>query len=161
VNTDDKVTVVPLGVDISPIELRIVDVHPVDFPIKQEVYHYAWEAELEPITQTEFLEYKKDEEFPFDVLWIYPSVEFSLLVSGDKLTDEMLPEGVDRNTVTAAIDLTNDQKPDLLMVSYCIEHYPADLPDAPPCRRGCSKKYVKDSEGKWKQIEDFRPCPKE
>jgi hypothetical protein len=157
---ENMVTVIPLGVDISPIELRIIKVCPKEYPIEQKVYHYCCEAELEPITQTEFLEYKKDDELPFDVLWIYPSVEFSLPISRDKLTDEMLPEGVDRNTVTAAIDLTNDQKPDLLMVQYCVKPAPADLPDAPPCLSMCYKKYVKESEGKWKQIEEFLPCPK-
>jgi hypothetical protein len=114
---------------------------------------------LEPITQTEFLEYKQDEELPFDVLWIYPSVEFALPISSDKLTAEMLPEGVERDMVAAAIDLTNDQQPDLLMARYCADPPTAKSLETPPCQHRCSRKYLKE-EGKWKQIEDFWPCPR-
>ncbi len=69
----------------------------------------------------------------------------------------MLPKGISLSTVTAAIDLTNDLQPDLLVVRYCCNDAtrPADDPDY-DCYH-CGKAFRKSKTG-WKLVDTSAPC---
>lgn len=153
----ERVTVVPLGVDIGPISLKILKVTEREDPCNESLPRY-WEVELEKITRREFFEAKatrnRREDVPFDVCIIYPSVTFARQLKKERLTRGMIPRGVTPGTVTAAIDLTNDNKPDVLIAYYC-----CDDSRKPPeaCDYTCGKIFKKVNRG-WKLVEKLAPC---
>jgi hypothetical protein len=159
---DGKVTVVPLQVTIAPVELKILKVTEEEKPCQKKP-RSRWAVELEPITQKEFFEIKaisgRREEYPFDACVIYPAVEFARQLKPPQLTKEMIPEGVSLNTVTAAIDLTNDQQPDLLIAYYCCRDTTkmADSDDSADCDYTCGKLFKRTKDG-WKLVEEQQPC---
>src|SRR5262245_39641069 len=109
-----KATVIPLGADISPLDLRIIKAEKVANPCNTRMPGW-WEVELEPITQKEFFEIapllNRADEYPFDVALIYPAVKDARQIKKDQLIKAMLPKGVAINIVKAALDLTGDGKP--------------------------------------------------
>ncbi len=153
----EKVTVVPLEVNIALIELKILKATERDDPCDKSLPHY-WELELESITQKEFFEVSatpnRREDVPFYICIIYPAVEFARQIKREQLTKEVIPEGVTIKTVTAAIDLTNDQKPDVLIAKYCCDD--STKPEE-ECDYTCGKFFRKVSD-KWKLMKEFGPC---
>jgi hypothetical protein len=153
----ERVTVVPLDVNIAPINLRIIGTKrgATCGELDSSVW---WEVELEPVKQKDFFEIssvpKRREEVPFDVGVIYPAVKFARQVKGNKLTKEMLPNGVAINTVKGAIDLTNDGIPDVLLVEYCCGS-PKKV--AEECNYTCGKTFKK-VRGTWKLVDTSAPC---
>jgi hypothetical protein len=149
--------VVPLKVNIAPIELKIVKAQKQKNPCEGRL-PIPWEVELEPIQQKEFFDIepipKRAAESPFDVCVIYPAVTFARPIQRERLTKDMLPKQVAMNTVAAAIDLTNDQKPDVFIIQYCC----AD-PTKPPegCDYTCGKIFKK-SDNTWIVIDTWEPC---
>ncbi len=161
----EKVTIVPLMVDIPAFELKIVKAtktkSQVDICDESEEVVY-WENEFEKIERQEFYEaepvYNRRNEYPFDVCLIYPAVKFAKALSHDQLTKEMIPRGVTIETISAAIDLTNDKRPDLLIVRYCCEDSTKSS-DNPKndCHYHC-KKYYQKIKSKWVLITTATPC---
>lgn len=153
-----KVTLVPLEVNVASFDWQIA---------KSEIikarcdYHklYNWVVELKPFTQREFFEIKpspgRPEQFPFDVVVLYPAVKFARQIKKEQLTKQMLPNGTSLNTVKAAIDVTNDQKPDILLLKHCCD----DATKATLCGYPCGKLF-KQVNGKWELIEEYSPCKK-
>jgi hypothetical protein len=152
-----KVTVVPLEVDIAPIDLKILKATEREDPCTGGLPHY-WEIEPEPITQKEFFEVpaipNRREDIPFDVCVIYPAVEFARQIKREQLTKEMVPVGITIKTVTAAIDLTNDQKPDILIAKYCCGDSTKPYEE---CDSTCGK-YFKKVKDKWELVEKIGDC---
>jgi hypothetical protein len=153
----EKVTVIPLDVDIAPLELRIVKAEKKENACNERLPAW-WEIELEPIKQREFFEIaarpNRRQDYPFDVCLIYPAVKFAHQVRRDRLTKSMLPRGVSVNTVEGAIDLTNDGIPDVLMVKNCCDD-PKKAVDE--CDYACGKTFKKIRNA-WKLIDTSRPC---
>lgn len=153
----NKVTVIPLKVDIAPMQLKIIKTIEVKDACNEKLPH-LWQIELETITQKEFFETKailnRREEYPFDVCILYPAVEFARSLDIATLKKEMLPKGVFINTITAAVDLTNDREPDILIVQYCCgePHKPRE-----ECDYTCGKIFAK-SHSAWKLIDTSAPC---
>lgn len=154
--TGRNVTVVPLGVSVAPIQLKILKTRRVQDPCDNKLPGY-WEVELEQITQKEFFEFEPAhvrKEIAFDACVIYPAVESARSLSPQQLTKEMLPEGISVNTVTAAIDLTNDQEPDLLIAYYCCDDTTRPREE---CDYTCGKEF-KRTAGGWKLMDEHGPC---
>ena len=155
VGTD--VTIVPLGVSIATTNLRIVKV------TKQEKtcdgLPLLWETELEPIKLKEFYTAKptvdRADDTPFDVIVVYPAVKVAQPLAKHSLTKAMLPRGVFINTVKAAVDLTNDGQPDIVITEYCCRE-PRKTPND-QCEYICSKTFKKVA-GVWKLINTSSPC---
>lgn len=153
----ERVTVVPLDVDISPIDLRIIETKrgATCGELDSTVW---WEVELEPVRQKDFFEIssmpKRREEFPFDVGVVYPAVKSAYQIKRNRLTKEMLPKGVAINTVKGAIDLTNDGIPDVLLVQYCCG---SPKKAAEECDYTCGKTFKK-VRGTWKLVDTSAPC---
>jgi hypothetical protein len=85
---------------------------------------------------------------------IYPAVELAYAVPKDQLKQEMLPPDIFANTVTAAIDLTNDGQPDALIASFCCREPAKQFPE---CDYTCGKIYLK-VKGRWKLVDESSPC---
>ncbi len=150
-----KVTVVPLDVDIDSFNWQIAKSERQEFGC-EETKPYAWEVKLQ-ITQKEFFEFvpppTRRTEVPFDVVVLYPAVEFARQLKKKQLTKQMFPRGTSINAVKAAIDVTNDQKPDILLLEYCCDN----ATKSTECDYTCGKTF-KQVNGKWKLIDEYSPC---
>ena len=153
----DKVTVIPLVVDIPPLDLKILKAEEKKNACDESMPDW-WEVELEPIKLKEFFEimpiFNRAAEFPFDVVIIYPAVRVAWQIKNDQLTRAMLPQGVSINTVKAAIDLTNDRKPDVVIVEYCCGR---TKKPAAECDYTCGKTF-KRFRNAWKLVDTSAPC---
>lgn len=153
----EKVTVVPLDVNIAPLDLRITGTKRGATCGASDTKAW-WEVELEPVKQKAFFEASsmpaRREEFPFDVGVIYQAVKFARQVQINSLTTKMLPQGIAINTVKGAIDLTNDGIPDVLIVEYCCRD---PKKTARECDYTCGKTFKK-IRNVWKLIDTSSPC---
>jgi hypothetical protein len=153
----ERVTVVPLDVNIAPIDLRIIGTKK-GATCGASDSRVWWEVELEPVKQKDFFEVSsmpmRREEYPFDVGIIYPAVKFAQQIKRNRLTREMLPKGIAINTVKGAVDLTNDGIPDVLIVEYCCRD---PKKTAKECDYTCGKTFKKIG-NVWKLIDTSAPC---
>lgn len=148
-----KVTVVPLDVNIAPLDLRITEIKE-----RNDCGDHWWEVEFEPVTQRAFFEIapmpNRVQEYPFDVAIVYPAVKSARQIKGDALRKQRLPAGVYINTVKGAVDLTGDGAPDVLVVDYCCRE-PKKAPRE--CDLTCGKTFRKIRNA-WKLIDTSQPC---
>jgi hypothetical protein len=156
----NTVTIVPLDVRLAPIDLKIVETKAgVNCDGETNSKNGWWEVELEPITDKRFFEIapqpNRAEEIPFDVGVIYPSVKSAHQLTRDMLSKNMLPKGINLNIVKAAIDLTNDEIPDVLLVEYCCLN--PKKPAGGACDHTCGKTYKK-VRNVWKLVDTSTPC---
>lgn len=149
----DKVTVVPLDVEIAPLDLRITEIKE-----RNDCGSHWWEVELEPVRQRAFFDIAprpdRVQEFPFDVGIVYPAVKYARQIKGKALRKGMLPAGVSLNTVKGALDLTGDGVPDALIVDYCCR-------DPGKAAKGCDYtcgKIFRKIRNAWKIVNTSSPC---
>src|SRR5262245_37351747 len=102
------VTVLTLGLDISPFDLRILKAAKQEDGCDESLPPW-WEVEFEPVKQRRLFEVSpppdRSTEYPFDVVMLYPAVKGAQLIKHADLNARMLPKGVYLKTVKAAIDL--------------------------------------------------------
>jgi hypothetical protein len=155
-NTGSEVTVIPLGVDIATFNLKIVKVEKQRYGC-DEGEPNAWEVELEPILDRQLFEIEplpnRRTEVPFDVCIIFPALPMARQLRDDHVARGMLPKGVSINTVRAAIDVTNDQQPDVVIAEVCCN----DASKSEGCDYTCGKTFLK-LRGKWKLVDEYAPC---
>ncbi len=151
-----RVTVIPLQANLDPLDVKILKTQKQENSCDQRLPAY-WEIDLEPIEQKEFFEIEttpnRRAEYPFDVAIVYPAVKFARALKKEQLTSDMLPKGVAVNTVFAAIDMTNDQRPDMVIVRYCC----TDSKKSPEECSTCSATYRRASNS-WELIDSSSPC---
>lgn len=149
----NKVTIVPLDAAVAPLDLKIIEIKE-----RKECGSQWWEVELEPVKEKKFFEIapgpNRAQEFPFDVSVIYPSVKSANQLNRDMLKQNMLPKGIILDTVKAAIDLTNDEIPDVVIIKYCCGN---PKKAAEGCDYTCGKTYKKIG-NVWKLIDSSAPC---
>jgi len=157
----EKVTVIPLGVNLAPIELKITKAKNARDACDEKEAKTYWDIELEAIDRKEFFDAaplsNRSLEFPFDVCIVYPSVGFVRALGKDQIANEMLPKDVSLSTVTAAIDLTNDLQPDLLIIKYCCDDATKSPDDPANDCYHCGKAFKK-SPAAWKLVDASSPC---
>ncbi|HEV2761568.1 MAG TPA: hypothetical protein VGV38_01140 [Pyrinomonadaceae bacterium] len=150
-----SLTVVPLGVKLPPLELKIKK---VAREMNQCTARNFWQADLEPITRRDFRDAaplpERRPDAPFDVLVIYPAVKTYKLLEASALAARTLPRGVTPKVVRAAVDLDGDAAPELLYVHGCCDDF-----SKPPqqCDYECSKTFQK-TRGVWKLTNTHEPC---
>ena len=88
------------------------------------------------------------------VVVIYPPARFAKSIPKSDLAASALPSGVLLQNVSAAIDLTGNGTPDLLIVVYCCLN-PKTL--ASDCDLTCTNYFQKRS-GRWVLIRHVAPC---
>ena len=154
-----SVTIVPLEVDVAPIELKIMKVTRQRDECTGEG-KISWSVELEKIRERSFWEQRaaagRSEETPFGVLVIYPAITGARVIKRSSLRVELLPRGVKPATVNGAVDVNNDGKPDLLWVNDCCDA-PTRAGSNSNCELTCGRTYKRGSNG-WKLVETFEPC---
>ena len=153
----EKVTVIPLDVNIPTLELKIVKAEKKANACEARLPAF-WEVELEVIKEKTFSDFApatdRSAEYPFDVCVIYPAVKFVNPIKRRNLSRSMLPNGIALSTVKAAIDVTNDGRPDVLLVDYCCGN--PNKPSA-DCDYTCGKTFKKTG-NVWKLIDTSTPC---
>jgi len=152
-----KVTVIPLAAGIPPLDLRIIKTEKkVD--ACDERLPASWEVELEPIKLQKFFDVEpaanRAAEFPFDVAILYPAVKVARQINEGQLVKGTFPKGISIDTVKVALDLTDDGKPDVIIVEYCCggTKKPADT-----CDYTCGKTFKK-LRNVWKLVDTLAPC---
>ena len=157
----EKVTVVPLRVEIEPFQLKISKSSKTENTgcLEDKEKEFFWAIDLETITDKEILEVKPVKGYrdamPFGVFVIYPSVEFARSLDKSFISRAILPRHVSLKRVESAIDLDNDDEPDLLSVNFCCGE--PEKESAEKCPYLC-KKYYRKTHGLWKifDIADFQ-----
>jgi hypothetical protein len=151
----DKVTLVPIDVELAPFELTVFKARK-----RSDCGKAWWDLELEVIAA----EKKEIADLPaptgrsagyaFDVAVIYPAVGSARPVKRERLAAERLPEGVVPEVVKMAVDLDGDDKPEYLVIEHC-----CDDPKKPAleCDTSCGKTFRKTG-GSWKVIDSSKPC---
>jgi hypothetical protein len=126
-----SVTILPLVAGVGPIALAIrgVEFEPNPFNEgndargKDQKLPDSWVLELDAVADRAFYEAgpvsKRREEVPFDVVLLYPAQPSARLLAAGSIPREMLPEQVNPVTIAAAIDITGDDVPELLIVETC------------------------------------------
>lgn len=151
----NRVTVIPLEVTVPLIELTILKIKKRS-GCDESDKDVWWEVELEPVKQKEYFEISnaaRRAEYPFDVAIIYPAVKFARQIARNELKKAMLPPGTVLDTVKAAIDLTNDGIPDVLILEYCC----LDPSKASECDGTCGKTFQM-IRNRWKLVDTSSPC---
>lgn len=158
----EKVTIIPLNVNLEPFQLAIsqTEKKTADACKTNRNEKYYWETELERITDQGVLEIRSDknraDEFPFDVVVVYPSVNFAKNLVNTAITKDMLPANISIKTIEAAIDLDNDGRPDLLEIAFCCSS-PNEKSDEDNDCSICKKSFKKVN-GIWKLAGSAQPC---
>jgi hypothetical protein len=153
----EKVTIIPLEADLPPLDLRIIKAEKKENTCDERLPGW-WEVELEPIKLRGFFEVtpapNRAAEYPFDVAVIYPAVKVARQMKRAQLTGGTIPKGVSISTVKAAIDLTDDRKPDVVIVEYCCGD---PKKPAGECDYTCGKIFMKQRNA-WKLVRTSAPC---
>lgn len=137
-------TIVPVGTNVSPIDLEIIG--------KKKIKHgdnILWEVNLKKTTDDNFLQADplkdRGEQYPFDVCVLYPAIKNAKSISRQELGETSLPRGVKLNSIYAAIDVTQDNQPDYIIVHHCRSGDDVLL----NCESAGSSIYLKDGKS-WK-----------
>jgi len=150
-----NVTIIPIDVDLAPFDLRVRQTKSQEGCDKSE---HRWEVDLETVKDRKFFEVapiaNRRTEVPFEVVVIYPAVSFARQIERARLSKAMVPKHVALSTVKAAIDLTRDHNPEVLILEYCCEH-PTEAPKE--CDYTCGKTFIKVGLV-WKLVDTSTPC---
>lgn len=149
------VTVVPLGVNIEPVDVKIAKAKACERMLEE--LPIQCEVELAPLTLRAFFEYEppsdRRSDLPFRVLVLYPRVSNARALSKSELRPAMLPQGVSPNVVSAAVDLTGDGMPDVLVTDFC-----CDAPGrSDNCDYTCGKTRIREGRS-WKVVDSYIPA---
>lgn len=158
----EKVTVIPLKVKIEPFQLEILKVTKTKVKgcVDKKKKDFFWAAELERIFDSEILNEPPatngfNNQMPFSVFVIYPSVQFAKSLNISSISKTLLPNNISLKRIESAIDIDNDNKPDLLSVRFCCGEPNKESDEK--CPYICQK-YYKKNNGVWKiiDIHDFQ-----
>lgn len=158
----EKATIIPLKVKLEPFQLKITKTTKrKNFKcVSDKTREFYWLAEFDTITDENILKIEPAEkgnnsQMLFSVFIIYPSVQFAKSLDISSISKTPLPNNVALKRIESAIDLDNDDKPDLLSVGFCCGNPKEE--SAENCPYLCSK-YYKKNNGVWKiiDIHDFQ-----
>lgn len=146
---------VPVDIDLDPFELNLKSSTLQDGCNKSSPKW--WSAEFQPITDQRLFDIRalpgRSEEFPFDVVVIYPSVSSARQIPKSEIRPDMLPDRVKLEMVKSSIDVTSDGSPDIVVTEYCC----SNAAKAGECDLTCGAIY-KRSGKKWHKIDTSKPC---
>ena len=145
-----EVLLVPLTSEFEAVRTQIREVAAIENPCS-DALPKLYETQLQPIASQSWLSAKT----PFDVCLIYPAIASARSLNPELLQAEQLPKKVVRANITVAIDTTNDQQPDVLLVVYCCGKPELDRKS---CDLTCSAVYVRAANGQWRIAETQTPC---
>jgi len=152
---DTRATFVPLGIDLDQFDLKLKLATLREGCAKSS--SKWWVTEFQPVTDPRLFDIRalpgRSEEFPFDVVVIYPAVSAAREIPRSEIRPEMLPRRVKLETVKAAVDVTSDGMPDIVITEYCCANGATTV----GCDLTCGATY-KRSGRSWKKIDKSTPC---
>lgn len=149
------ITLVPVAA-LPPVELSITAAKKESEP---EIGDY-WEITLTPLTDPRYLTAPaaagRRPEFPFDAVFLSPVEPRAKLlnVAVQPLGD--LPPNAAHNEVLAAIDVSGDDRPDAVALSFCCAEERAQHGTLSECDYHCGETWLL-REGDWVKIDDSQP----
>ena len=150
-----RVSFVPVDIDFGQFDLKLKRSVIQDGCDKSSPKW--WSAEFEPVTDNRIFDIaplpERSQEFPFDVVVIYPAVSAARQIPKSEIKPEMLPGGVKLGVVKAAIDVTSDGAPDLVITEYCC----ASAAKTTNCDLTCGTTYKRVGNS-WKKVDTSQPC---
>ncbi len=152
----ELVTMIALGSYHPSIQLRI-DTAELTENLCDESLPREWKVELGPVPEKNLFRALspsvQNAEY-FDLVILYPAVEFYWELSKKELNLATLPKGTSINTVKAAIDLDGDSRPDIVITEYCC----LNRKKAPVnCDLTCGKTFKK-VKNVWELVDTSAPC---
>jgi hypothetical protein len=115
-----SVSVIPIGVDLSPIEVPLLRTEKIKNYLEGGSFY--WRLGLSSIQDTSFLNVPPVEEgrekYPFDVVVLYPAITRARIVPP---VAEDLPEEFSLENVQASVDVTGDGRADALILEWCCD----------------------------------------
>ena len=84
---------------------------------------------------------------------IYPSVSSARQIPKSEIRPNMLPGSVKLETVKAAVDVTSDGTPDIVVTEYCCSR----AKKVAECDLTCGATYKRVGK-KWIKLDTSRPC---
>jgi len=149
----EKITVIPQNGD-DAVDLRVTGTKKRD-DIPDEIW---WEVQLEPIKGAAFWNARaipgRPEEYPFDVIVVYPAIKSARAVNPATLKPASLPPNTARETVSMAADLNGDGAADILIIKFCCDN--PRKGEKSGCDYVCGKTFLKKAGG-WKQVSKSQP----
>jgi hypothetical protein len=156
-----EVSLVPLGAALSASTTRVTNVVAMENPCSESLPK-RYETELAPITEAAWLkavtapdDKRFTENAPFDVCVIYPAVTAARALERSVFEKARLPKKVLLHHIVAALDVTGDEQPEVLLVEYCCDKPQAQRNE---CDLTCSAVYVRAPNGVWRIAETQTPC---
>lgn len=159
-STGVAVTVIPLGIDLPPVQSRVLGAEKTPDPCSDALPPW-WEIQLAPLTQPEYVgavsaapANEDPERYPFQVCVLYPANPQARALNPGALDVATLPAGTRLEQVVLALDLDADQAPDVVLIQAC-----CDKPELPlkNCDLTCRKTWLRTG-GQWKVIDAGTPC---
>lgn len=149
----DPITILPLGVEIAPFDLTVIAAEGVGCGDAEQSWNLTLSSPTLPALYNAEAIGERRGDVPFGVVALYPAVANGRLLNGRSLTPAQLPPGILSNTVRAAIDLTANGNPDLVMTYHCCSM----MTMSTDCEYHCGEEYRLGPEG-WMLIEAWNPC---
>tara|TARA_B100000809_G_C15127866_1_gene527051 strand:+ start:716 stop:1492 length:777 start_codon:yes stop_codon:yes gene_type:complete len=156
VGIGEIVQLIPLRKELSIIELEVISTEKRDDLNNGINIWYEVELESIPENYKEYWSIKSlpdlSEEFPSDVLILYPPVKNCTLLQGIQFEAKDLPENISNDIIKGALDFDGDNLPDALICEFCCStRQPTET-----CDYTCGETYVKEN-NKWIMINSSEP----
>jgi hypothetical protein len=156
VGIGEIVQLIPLRKELSIIKLEVIRTEKRDD--LNGGTNIWYEVELESISEN-YKEYwsikslpDRSEEYPSDVLIVYPPVKNCTLLQGIQFESKDLPENISNDIIKGALDFDGDNRPDALVYEFCCKtRQPTGT-----CDYTCGETYVKEN-NKWIMINSSKP----
>ena len=145
-----EVLLIPLAGELAAIRTQVLKISLIENPCS-EALPKLYETELRPVSDKSWLSSSP----PFEVCVIYPAIASARALKLDALQTTQLPTKVALANIIAALDINNDQQPDVLLLEYCCDNPQADRKS---CDLTCSAVYVRVANGQWRIAETQTPC---
>lgn len=121
ISVGSKLQIIPLTSELNGVELSIVEVQTDE---TDEGMSYF--AKLEDIKDASYKAFNgpadRSDEFPCDLLVLYPSIPSAKLLDKTRLNSNDLPGNIKPILVKAALDFDGDQKADALVLQFCCKN---------------------------------------
>jgi hypothetical protein len=157
VGIGEIVQLIPLRKDIPIIKLEVISTE------KRDDGDIWYEIELETISENykEYWSIKslpcKSENYPSDVLIVYPPIKNCTLLQGIQFESKDLPENISNDLIKGALDFDGDNLPDALVCEFCCKKGgPTGGTCEYTCKYTCGETYIKEN-NKWIMINSSEP----
>ena len=156
VDTGEIVQLIPLRKELPIIKLKVIKTKKRDdFDDGTDIWY---EVELESISENykEYWSIKSlpgiRQEYPSEVLIVYPPVKNCTLLQGVQFESKDLPENISNDIIKGALDFNGDNRPDALVCDFCC----SSRQPTGTCDYTCGETYIKVN-NKWKIINSSEP----